>query len=122
MKGDFEYPLIKMPPLETTNLVLADFISFASPCKGKAQSFRRSSSPNGTRFAGLPLGPHCGSLPPLSLRDIIPPPIDLRPFPPAGGNRPPDRGSRPPIGCTPGEGSDLEAYAVKQNRPARAEG
>ena len=36
------------------------------------------------------------SLSPLSLRDIIPTPFGLRPFPPDRGNRPLDKGSRPP--------------------------
>ena len=40
--------------------VLADCISFASPCKGKAHSFRRSSSPKCTRCAGLHFGAACG--------------------------------------------------------------
>ena len=40
--------------------VLADCISFASPCKGKAHSFRRSSSPKCTRCAGLHFGIACG--------------------------------------------------------------
>ena len=35
------------------------------------------------------------SLSPLSLRDIIPTPFGLRPFPPDRGNRPLDKGSRP---------------------------
>ena len=35
------------------------------------------------------------SLSPLSLRDIIPTPLDLRPFPPDRGNRPLDKESRP---------------------------
>ena len=38
------------------------------------------------------------SLSPLSLRDIIPTPFGLRPFPPDRGNRPLDKGSRPPRG------------------------
>ena len=38
------------------------------------------------------------SLSPLSLRDIIPTPFGLRPFPPDRGNRPLDKGSRPPVG------------------------
>ena len=38
------------------------------------------------------------SLSPLSLRDIIPTPFGLRPFPPDRGNRPLDKGSRPPGG------------------------
>ena len=37
------------------------------------------------------------SLSPLSLRDIIPTPFGLRPFPPDRGNRPLDKGSRPPV-------------------------
>ena len=38
------------------------------------------------------------SLSPLSLRAIIPTPFGLRPFPPDRGNRPLDKGSRPPGG------------------------
>ena len=38
------------------------------------------------------------SLSPLSLRDIIPTPLGLRPFPPDMGNRPLDKESRPPGG------------------------
>ena len=38
------------------------------------------------------------SLSPLSLRDIIPTPFGLRPFPPDRGNRPLDKGSWPPVG------------------------
>ena len=38
------------------------------------------------------------SLSPLSLRDIIPTPFGLRPFPPDRGNRPLDKGRRPPRG------------------------
>ena len=38
------------------------------------------------------------SLSPLPLRDIIPTPFGLRPFPPDRGNRPLDKGSRPPGG------------------------
>ena len=38
------------------------------------------------------------SLSPLSLRDNIPTPFGLRPFPPDRGNRPLDKGSRPPGG------------------------
>ena len=44
------------------------------------------------------------SLSPLSLRDIIPTPFGLRPFPPDRGNRPLDKGSRPPRGRLLGEG------------------
>ena len=42
------------------DVVLADCISFASPCKGKAHSFRRSASPKCTRCAGLHFGIACG--------------------------------------------------------------
>ena len=38
------------------------------------------------------------SLSPLPLRDIIPTPFGLRPFPPDRGNRPLDKESRPPRG------------------------
>ena len=38
------------------------------------------------------------SLSPLPLRDIIPTPFGLWPFPPDRGNRPLDKGSRPPGG------------------------
>ena len=57
--------------------------------------------PKGKAFKGSPLiRPLRGhlSLSPLSLRDIIPTPFGLRPFPPDRGNRPLDKGSRPPGG------------------------
>ena len=57
--------------------------------------------PKGKAFKGSPLiRPLRGhlSLSPLSLRDIIPTPFGLRPFPPDRGNRPLDKGSRPPRG------------------------
>ena len=57
--------------------------------------------PKGKAFKGSPLiRPLRGhlSLSPLSLRDIIPTPFGLRPFLPDRGNRPLDKGSRPPGG------------------------
>ena len=59
------------------------------------------------------------SLSPLSLRDIIPTPFGLRPFPPDRGNRPLDKGSQPP-----GEGlggrPSVPPLRVKRNIPWRA--
>ena len=59
------------------------------------------------------------SLSPLSLRDIIPTPFGLRPFPPDRGNRPLDKESRPP-----GEGlggrPSVPPLRVKRNIPWRA--
>ena len=59
------------------------------------------------------------SLSPLSLRDIIPTPFGLRPFPPDRGNRPLDKERRPP-----GEGlggrPSVPPLRVKRNIPWRA--
>ena len=42
--------------IRSVNVVVARCISFASTGAAKAHSFHGSSSPNGTRFAGLPFG------------------------------------------------------------------
>ena len=52
------------------------------------------------------------SLSPLSLRDIIPTPFGLRPFPPDRGNRPLDKGSRPPVGGRLWVCSNKEGFAL----------
>ena len=52
------------------------------------------------------------SLSPLSLRDIIPTPFGLRPFPPDRGNRPLDKGSRPPVGGRLWGRSNMEGFVL----------
>ena len=63
----------------------------------RAESSRPTKGVAGTCPLIRPLRGHL-SLSPLSLRDIIPTPFGLRPFPPDRGNRPLDKGSRPPGG------------------------
>ena len=56
------------------------------------------------------------SLSPLSLRDIIPTPFGLRPFPPDRGNRPLDKGSRPPWRGKAGRAADSRPYGGYRSR------
>ena len=63
----------------------------------RAESSRPTKGVAGTCPLIRPIRGHL-SLSPLSLRDIIPTPFGLRPFPPDRGNRPLDKGSRPPGG------------------------
>ena len=63
----------------------------------RAESSRPTKGVAGTCSLIRPIRGHL-SLSPLSLRDIIPTPFGLRPFPPDRGNRPLDKGSRPPGG------------------------
>ena len=79
----------KLPCKERNFSIIAPSSVTASPCH---------LPPKGKAFKGSPLiRPLRGhlSLSPLSLRDIIPTPFGLRPFPPDRGNRPLDKGSRP---------------------------
>ena len=61
------------------------------------------------------------SLSPLSLRDIIPTPFGLRPFPPDRGNRPLDKGSRPPRGRLLGGGAPFGPLTKGAGRRDREE-
>ena len=63
----------------------------------RAESSRPTKGVAGTCPLIRPIRGHL-SLSPLSLRDIIPTHFGLRPFPPDRGNRPLDKGSRPPRG------------------------
>ena len=63
----------------------------------RAESSRPTKGVAGTCPLIRPIRGHL-SLSPLSLRDIIPTHFGLRPFPPDRGNRPLDKGSRPPGG------------------------
>ena len=63
----------------------------------RAESSRPTKGVAGTCPLIRPIRGHL-SLSPLSLRDNIPTPFGLRPFPPDRGNRPLDKGSRPPGG------------------------
>ena len=70
------------------------------PSKSRFCELRAPVGPDGTGLSSPPHPPLRGhlSLSPLSLCDIIPTPFGLRPFPPDRGNRPLDKGSRPPGG------------------------
>ena len=68
-------------------------------------------SPHPSRSSVVP-----PSLSPLSLRDIIPTPFGLRPFPPDRGNRPLDKGSRPPWRGKAGRAADSRPYGGYRSR------
>ena len=84
----------------------------------RAESSRPTKGVAGTCPLIRPIRGHL-SLSPLSLRDNIPTPFGLRPFPPDRGNRPLDKGSWPP-----GEGlggpPSVPPLRVKRNIPWRA--
>ena len=96
-KGDYEHEvLIRSRPRRR----FGDFAAVGKvtrrPQAAKSPAYNER-SPNPVP-SSVTASPCRLSLSPLSLRDIIPTPFGLRPFPPDRGNRPLDKGSRPPVG------------------------